>query len=416
MIGDLFIQAYSALRFNKRRSVLTMLGMAWGIATVVILLAFGSGFERAINMIFSSWGTDVIGAFPGRTSLQAGGSKAGSEIRLKIADVDYIRNEVPMVKGVTPIFDKQNGATIQHDTRTFTNLFLTGVYPVYERIRGFSVATGRGLSEEDQVQHARVVVIGDEAKRRLFSGEQALGQSIRINGVSFQVVGVYEHKVQGGDTNDNDMVVIPFSAMGDLYDTQYITGIFMDYEAQDHQQLARVVRSVLAGHHNFRTDDRRAVFIADFKQDFDEFTIVTTALKVLLAFIGALTLGIGGIGLMNIMLVSVQQRTREIGVEKALGAHKGHILFQFLAEALAITFAGGLAGIGIAYLLSWVVGALPLMSAFGDNLQAGDIHLHINFGSLVVATIILSLVGIVSGMVPAIRAAQLDPIESLRYE
>jgi putative ABC transport system permease protein len=416
MTGDLLREAYGAMQHNRRRTTLTMLGMAWGIATVVILLAFGSGFERAINIIFSSWGTDVIGAFPGRTSLQAGGSKAGTEIRLKIADVDYIRNEVPMIKGVTPIFDRQNGATIQHDTRTFTNLFLTGVYPVYQRIRGFSVAAGRGLNEEDQRDHARVAVIGDEAKRRLFSGEPALGKNIRVNGVSFQVIGVYEHKVQGGDNNDNSMVVIPFSTMGGLYDTQYITGIFMDYEGQDHQQNARVVRSVLAAHHNYRPDDRRAVFIADFKQDYDQFAIVTTALKILLAFIGALTLGIGGIGLMNIMLVSVQQRTREIGVEKALGAHKSHILLQFLAEALAITFAGGLAGIGIAYLLSWSVGALPLLSAFGDNLQAGDIHLHINVGSLLVATIILSPVGIVSGMVPAIRAARLDPIESLRYE
>src|ERR1700685_121748 len=415
MTRDLLKEAFNAMQHNRRRTALTMLGMAWGIATVVILLAFGSGFERAINVIFSSWGTDVIGAFPGRTSLQAGGAKAGSEVRLQIADVDYVRNEVPMAKGVTPIFDKRN-VTIQHDTRTFTNLFLTGVYPVYDRIRGFTVATGRGLSEEDQMQRARVVVIGDEARRRLFSGEPPLGKTIRIAGLSFEVVGVYQRKVQGGDDNDNTLLGIPFSSMGDLYDTRYITGIFMDYEGENHQQLARVVRSVLAGHHNFRPDDRRAVFIADFKQDFDEFTIVTTALKILLAFVGALTLGIGGIGLMNIMLVSVQQRTREIGVEKALGAQKRHILLQFLAEALAITFAGGAAGIGIAYLISWGVGAFPLMSAFGDNLQAGDIHLQINLGSLALATIILSVVGILSEKIPPIRAPQLNQVESLRYE
>ena len=416
MVGDLLREAYGAMQHNRRRTTLTMLGMAWGIATVVILLAFGSGFERAINMIFSSWGTEMIMVFPGRTSLQAGGSKAGSEVKLKLADVDYVRNEVPMIKGVTPLFDKRNGATIQHDTRTFTNLFLTGVYPVYQRIRRFDVDTGRPLTEEDEYTRARVAVIGDEAKKKLFSGQLAVGQNIRINGVTFQVVGIYQHKVQGGDDNDNSMIVIPFSTMGDLYDTQYISGMAMDYETDDHRQLARVVRAVLAGHHNFRPDDRRAVFVADVKEDFDEFKVVTAALKVLLAFIGALTLGIGGIGLMNIMLVSVQQRTREIGVEKALGAQKRQILFQFLAEALAITFAGGLAGIVIAYLISWTVGSITLMSAFGENSGAGDIHLGINLSSLIVATIILSVVGIISGMLPAMRAAGLDPIESLHYE
>jgi putative ABC transport system permease protein len=344
--------------------------------------------------------------------MQAGGTKAGTQVRLTINDLDTINAEVPLLKRVSP--EAFKNCAVAFGTRS-ANYGVSGVYAAYGRMRKLEISEGAFFSEADDFTHTRVAVIGSDAKKKLFSGQNAVGQSIRLDGISYQIVGLLKHQIQNGDDNINEHIYVPFSAMSDLMNTYYLSSIVMEYEG-DHAKVVKAVRDSMAFHHSFNPKDQRAIFVFDVFADLMDLQVISTGIKILLGFIGLLTLGIGGVGLMNIMLVSVTQRTREIGVEKALGAHRWHILFQFLAEALVITVLGGMLGVVLAYLVSWSVGSLTLWSAFEDNASEGDIHLYIDAATLIWSTAILSLVGIISGMLPAIKAARLNPIEALRYE
>ena len=276
---DVLSEAYSVLRQNRRRSAITMLGMAWGIATVVLLLAYGSGFSTAIVSIFRSYASmQAMGISGGRTSMQAGGSKAGTSIRLTNDDIDRVVTNVPQVVRITP--ESFYEAPVSYEGHSYT-WKVSGSNPAVQEIQNLQMDVGRFYSAEDTQLRARVCVLGSESKEKLFSGRFALGEKIRINGIPYEVVGVLKARPQQGTENSiNRVVYIPFSTLSDFRDTHYIDMIWLDFLGYDYQGVERSIRNTLAAQHSFRPDDKRALFVFSLMEQLSQFHIISMALQV----------------------------------------------------------------------------------------------------------------------------------------
>jgi putative ABC transport system permease protein len=416
VLRDLISDVFRTLWSHKLRTFLTMFGIAWGIVSIVLMVAAGEGLRKGQEEQTRTLGKDIMIIFHGRTSLQAGGTRAGRAVRWDDADVQAVQTQSPDCQYAIPELE-------QDDVRIHSNFnnaafLVTGSYPEFSYIRSLDVGQGRFYNWDDVNAGRDVAFLGTDAAKQLFpEGRNPIGQNVYLNDIPFMVIGVMSPKKQDSsyDGWDVNKVFVPFTAMqrefpakppatARTFDMLLVT----PRSVQQHEACKHEVRTVLARMHHYDPTDKEACPIWDTVQEAKAFNQMTNGMKYFLGAVGFVTLFLGGIGVMNVMMVAVRERTREIGVRKALGAPAREILKQFFIEAMVIALVSGGVGMGIAYGLCWLVDLMPMPAFFAGLIPT--------WTSGLLACVMLGGIAVLSALYPARRAASVDPIEALRFE
>jgi putative ABC transport system permease protein len=428
---EILTQVIQNLRANKLRSILTMFGILWGVVSVVVLSATGEGFQRGNQAVLETLGKNVGIVWGGRTSTHAGGERAGRRIMLTVDDARALERESRYLAVVSP--EIQRGGVTIRSPHNAAALTVHGVEPQYQDIRTIELERGRALRDSDNAQTLRVALVGADAATQLFGSRESVGQQVQLNGLPFTIVGRLKKKDQDSSYSgpDNDKVFVPFTVMARDFPrldappgtlSQIIVAP-RDWVVRDMPDvlagrtgriedidwpLEREIRRVLAVRHGFDPADRNAVSMWDTALQSLMFGRMVQTMKDFFSLVGFVTLALGGLGVMNIMLVAVQERTREIGVRKALGATTAQVQRQFFLEGFLLTMLSGAIGFALAAALCSAVNLLPMPPRFQG--------MTITWQASAMAVGALALIGIATSTYPARRAAKLPPVEALRYE
>jgi putative ABC transport system permease protein len=412
--NDLLRDTVATLWAHKRRTLLTMFGIAWGIISITIMVAAGEGLGDGIQKNQETFGKDVMIVFSGRTSMQAGGMRSGRRIRWLEDDYIQVAKESPACKYVMP----ELGNDIQvHSLYNSGTILTVGSLPPFTEIRSITVAQGRFYNDEDNAEARNVAFLGSDAKKQLFAERDALGQNVWMNGIPYTVIGVMKAKEQNSDYDgfDTRKIFIPFNAMKRNFPNKPPSPehsvdrlLVAPWSLETHMDCVHQLRRTLGRLHNFDPRDKEAAGIWDTVKNAEANRMIIVGMEIFMGAVGVATLFLGGLSVMNVMLVSVRERTREIGVRMALGATRRSILRQFFLETIFVVVMSGGIGLFISYGFCALVNLAPMPPFFSGMLTSWKIA--------AMSIFLLGLISVLSALYPANRAASVDPIEALRFE